>query len=100
MTNKSLRDYINLIETAEQGVAEGVDENLLFKLAKRWYNSADPAERDEINQKLGQIGRGFDETPDGDTGLYNSDGDFIKSWTHEELVGANENFIKKPASKF
>lgn len=86
----------NPVGIPEEGVAEGidsVDENLLFKLAKRWYNSADPAEREEINQKLGQIGRGFDETPDGDTGLYNSDGDFIKTWTHEELVGANENFI-------
>jgi len=26
MTNKSLRDYINLIETAQQGVAEGSDD--------------------------------------------------------------------------
>ena len=28
MTNKSLRDYINLIETAEQGVAEGLPQTL------------------------------------------------------------------------
>ena len=35
MTNKSLRDYINLIEAAQQGVAEGEKHGLYYNVNKR-----------------------------------------------------------------
>jgi hypothetical protein len=41
MTNKSLRDYINLIETAQQGVAEGAMDELHADLSDK-YNELAP----------------------------------------------------------
>ena len=48
MTNKSLRDYINLIETAEQGVAEGKKPE--HNLGPGWMLDKDKALGQKVDQ--------------------------------------------------